>query len=129
LFGHEKGAFTGAVNRKIGRFELAHGGTLFLDEIGDLSLDVQARLLRVLQSKEFERVGGGRDIVRSDFRLIAATNRNLEKEVMEKRFREDLYYRINVFPLYVPPLRERRRFSLLVHYSLRSIQGVREEFQ
>jgi len=117
LFGHEKGAFTGAVNRKIGRFELAHGGTLFLDEIGDLSPDVQARLLRVLQSKEFERVGGGKDILKSDFRLIAATNRNLEKEVMEKRFREDLYYRINVFPLYVPPLRERRDdIPLLVHY-------------
>ena len=84
LFGHEKGAFTGATNRRIGRFELAHGGTLFLDEIGDLSLEVQARLLRVLQSKEFERVGGGKDILTSDFRLIAATNRNLEKEVKEK---------------------------------------------
>jgi transcriptional regulator with GAF, ATPase, and Fis domain len=108
LFGHEKGAFTGAINRRIGRFELAHGGTLFLDEIGDLSLGVQARLLRVLQSKEFERVGGGKDILTSDFRLIAATNRNLEKEVKENRFREDLYYRINVFPLYIPPLKERR---------------------
>jgi formate hydrogenlyase transcriptional activator len=117
LFGHEKGAFTGATNRRIGRFELAHGGTLFLDEIGDLSLEVQARLLRVLQSKEFERVGGGKDILTSDFRLIAATNRNLEKEVKENRFREDLYYRINIFPLYVHPLRERREdIPLLVHH-------------
>ena len=117
LFGHEKGAFTGATNRRIGRFELAHGGTLFLDEIGDLSLEVQARLLRVLQSKEFERVGGGKDILTSDFRLIAATNRNLEKEVKENRFREDLYYRINVFPLYIPPLKERREdIPLLVHH-------------
>jgi transcriptional regulator with GAF, ATPase, and Fis domain len=117
LFGHEKGAFTGATNRRIGRFELAHGGTLFLDEIGDLSLEVQARLLRVLQSKEFERVGGGKDILTSDFRLIAATNRNLEKEVKENRFREDLYYRINVFPLYVPPLKERREdIPLLVQH-------------
>jgi formate hydrogenlyase transcriptional activator len=117
LFGHEKGAFTGAVNRRIGRFELAHGGTLFLDEIGDLSLEVQARLLRVLQSKEFERVGGGKDILTSDFRLIAATNRNLEKEMKEKKFREDLYYRINVFPLYMSPLRERREdIPLLAHH-------------
>ena len=117
LFGHEKGAFTGATNRRIGRFELAHGGTLFLDEIGDLSLEVQARLLRVLQSKEFERVGGGKDILTSDFRLIAATNRNLEKEVKENRFREDLYYRINVFPLYIPPLKERREdIPLLAHH-------------
>ncbi len=117
LFGHEKGAFTGAINRKIGRFEMAHNGTLFLDEIGDLSLEVQARLLRVLQSKEFERVGGGKDILTSDFRLIAATNKDLEREVMEKRFREDLYYRINVFPIYVPPLRERRDdIPLLVHH-------------
>jgi len=117
LFGHEKGAFTGAINRRIGRFELAHGGTLFLDEVGDLSLDVQARLLRVLQSKEFERVGGGKDILVSDFRLVAATNRNLDKEVKEGRFREDLYYRINVFPIYIVPLRERRGdIPLLVHH-------------
>jgi transcriptional regulator with GAF, ATPase, and Fis domain len=117
LFGHEKGAFTGATDKRIGRFELANGGTLFLDEIGDLSLEVQARLLRVLQSKEFERVGGGKDILTSDFRLIAATNRNLEKEVKEKRFREDLYYRINVFPIYIPPLRERKEdVPLLVQH-------------
>jgi formate hydrogenlyase transcriptional activator len=119
LFGHEKGAFTGATARYIGRFEMAHGGTLFLDEIGDLSLEVQARLLRVLQSKEFERVGGGKDILTSDFRLIAATNRNLEEDVQAKRFREDLYYRINVFPLLVPPLRERKEdIPLLVHHFL-----------
>ena len=108
LFGHEKGAFTGATNRYVGRFEMAHKGTLFLDEIGDLSLEVQARLLRVLQSKEFERVGGGKDVLISDFRLIAATNRNLEQEVQAGRFREDLYYRINVIPLLIPPLRERK---------------------
>jgi formate hydrogenlyase transcriptional activator len=108
LFGHEKGAFTGATDRRIGRFELANRGTLFLDEIGDLPLDIQARLLRVLQSKEFERVGGGKDVLTSDFRLIAATNRSLEEETRAKRFREDLYYRINVFPLYIPALRERK---------------------
>lgn len=120
LFGHEKGAFTGATNRMIGRFELANKGTLFLDEIGDLSLDVQARLLRVLQSKEFERVGGGKETLTSDFRLVAATNRNLEEDVRAKRFREDLYYRINVFPLYIPPLRERREdIPLLVYHFLR----------
>jgi formate hydrogenlyase transcriptional activator len=119
LFGHEKGAFTGATSRYIGRFEMAHGGTLFLDEIGDLSLEVQARLLRVLQSKEFERVGGGKDLLTSDFRLIAATNRDLERDVQAKRFREDLYYRIKVFPLYIPPLRERKEdIPLLIHHFL-----------
>jgi len=119
LFGHEKGAFTGATNRMIGRFELANKGTLFLDEIGDLSLDVQARLLRVLQSKEFERVGGGKETLTSDFRLVAATNRNLEEDVRAKRFREDLYYRINVFPLSIPPLRERREdIPFLVNHFL-----------
>ncbi|MGQ9655358.1 MAG: sigma 54-interacting transcriptional regulator, partial [Thermodesulfobacteriota bacterium] len=107
LFGHEKGAFTGAVGRRIGRFELADGGTLFLDEIGDLPLEIQVRLLRVLQTKEFERVGGT-DTLRSDFRLVAATNRDLEAEVRAGRFRSDLFYRLNVFPIYVPPLRERR---------------------
>jgi transcriptional regulator with GAF, ATPase, and Fis domain len=119
LFGHEKGAFTGATNRYVGRFEMAHKGTLFLDEIGDLSLEVQARLLRVLQSKEFERVGGGKDVLVSDFRLIAATNRNLEQEVQTGRFREDLYYRINVIPLLIPPLRERKDdIPLLVRHFL-----------
>ena len=118
LFGHEKGAFTGATNRRIGRFEMAHKGTLFLDEIGDLSLEVQARLLRVLQTKEFERVGGGKETLTSDFRLIAATNRNLEEAIKAGRFREDLYYRINVFPLRVPPLRERKEDipSLMRHF-------------
>jgi transcriptional regulator with GAF, ATPase, and Fis domain/tetratricopeptide (TPR) repeat protein len=120
LFGHEKGAFTGAIQRRIGRFELAHEGTLFLDEIGDLPLDVQVRLLRVLQNKEFERVGGS-DIIHSDFRLILATNRNLETEVTASKFRADLFYRINVFPILVPPLRERREdIPLLAHYFLKT---------
>jgi formate hydrogenlyase transcriptional activator len=120
LFGHEKGAFTGATNRHIGRFEMADKGSLFLDEIGDLSLEVQARLLRVLQSKEFERVGGGKETLTSDFRLIAATNRNLQDDIRSGRFREDLYYRISVFPLHVPPLRERREdVPLLARHFLR----------
>jgi transcriptional regulator with GAF, ATPase, and Fis domain len=107
LFGHEKGAFTGAIQRRIGRFELANEGTIFLDEVGDLPAEVQVRLLRVLHSKEFERVGGG-ETLHSDFRLIAATNRNLEQAVEAEKFRADLYYRINVFPIHVPPLRERK---------------------
>lgn len=107
LLGHEKGSFTGATRRRIGRFELADGGTLFLDEIGDISLEIQVRLLRVLQTREFERVGGAQTLY-SDFRLIAATNRDLVREIQESRFRADLYYRLNVFPIYVPPLRERR---------------------
>jgi len=106
LFGHEKGAFTGAVNRKIGRFELAHGGTIFLDEIGDLPLSLQTRLLRVLQENEFERVGGEKTI-KIDVRVITATNRNLEERVVEGEFRQDLYYRLNVFPIICPPLRDR----------------------
>ncbi len=106
LFGHEKGAFTGASERRIGRFELADGGTLFLDEIGDISMDVQVRLLRVLQTKNFERVGGTKNL-KSDFRLIAATNQNLEALVKAGKFRQDLYYRLNVFPIKVPPLRKR----------------------
>lgn len=120
LFGHERGAFTGANQRRIGRFELADGGTLFLDEIGDLSLDIQTRLLIVLQSKEFERVGGNESI-HSDFRLIVATNRDLEEEVKANRFRSDFYYRINVFPIYVPPLRERKEdIPLLAQHFLKS---------
>jgi transcriptional regulator with GAF, ATPase, and Fis domain len=116
LFGHEKGAFTGATHRRVGRFELADEGTLFLDEIGDLPLEIQVRLLRVLQSKEFERVGGA-ETLRSDFRLVAATNRNLEQAVKDGRFRSDLYYRLNVFPIWVPPLRERKEdIPLLAHY-------------
>jgi transcriptional regulator with GAF, ATPase, and Fis domain len=106
LFGHEKGAFTGAVARRPGRFELADGGTLFLDEVGDLPLDVQVKLLRVLQEREFERVGGV-DTVKVDVRLISATHRDLERLIAEGKFREDLYYRLNVFPITMPPLRER----------------------
>ncbi|MBI5441081.1 MAG: sigma 54-interacting transcriptional regulator [Deltaproteobacteria bacterium] len=106
LFGHEKGAFTGAAARRAGRFELADGTTLFLDEIGELPLDLQAKLLRVLQDGEFERVGGSTTI-RTDVRVIAATNRDLEKEVEAGRFRSDLWYRLSVFPIFVPPLRER----------------------
>ena len=105
-FGHEKGAFTGAMTQKVGRFELAHQGTLFLDEIGDVPLELQSKLLRVLQEGEIERLGSTRTI-RVDFRLIAATNRNLEEMVSKREFRPDLYYRLNVFPVRVPPLRER----------------------
>lgn len=116
LFGHEKGAFTGAVSQKIGRFELANGGTLFLDEVGDIPLELQPKLLRVLQEQEFERLGNSRT-VRVDVRLIAATNRDLEEMVAEKQFREDLYFRLNVFPIRIPPLRERSEdISLLVQY-------------
>src|SRR5688572_5466056 len=107
LFGHERGAFTGAESRKKGRFEMANGGTLFLDEIGELDPGSQVKLLRVLQEREFERVGGT-DPVRVDVRVIAATNRDLEKGLTEGRFREDLYYRLNVFPIFIPPLRARR---------------------
>ena len=107
LFGHEKGAFTGAVARKRGRFELAAGGTIFLDEIGEIDQNVQIKILRVLQDKRFERVGG-EETIEVDVRVIAATNRDLEKEVAEGRFREDLYYRLNVVHIHVPPLRERR---------------------
>lgn len=113
LFGHEKGAYTGATSKQIGRFELADGGTIFLDEIGDISMDVQVRLLRVLQSKEFERVGG-HETLRSDFRLLAATNRDLEREVKNGRFRRDLFYRLNVFPINVPPLRDRQEDTPLL---------------
>lgn len=107
LFGHEKGAFTGAISTRQGRFEMAEGGTLFLDEIGDMSLHMQVKLLRVLQERIFERVGSNRSI-RADVRIIAATHRNLEELISENKFREDLFYRLNVFPIDMPPLRERR---------------------
>jgi transcriptional regulator with GAF, ATPase, and Fis domain len=107
LFGHERGAFTGATERRIGKFEQASGGTLFLDEIGELPVEIQSKLLRALQEKEIERVGG-RATIKTDLRIITATNRNLLKEIAAGRFRMDLYYRINVFPIFLPPLRERR---------------------
>jgi Nif-specific regulatory protein len=113
LFGHEKGAFTGAHAMKKGRFELAETGTLFLDEIGELSQSVQVKLLQVVQDREFQRLGGVTPI-KCDVRLVTATNRDLEKAVEEKHFREDLYYRLNVFPIYLPPLRERRTDILLL---------------
>ena len=113
LFGHEKGAFTGADRERAGRFELANGGTLFLDEIGDISASLQIKLLRVLQEREFERVGGNRTI-RVNVRIIAATNRDLLQAVQEGKFREDLYYRLHVFPLYVPPLRKRKADIVLL---------------
>lgn len=116
LFGHEKGAFTGALQRKIGRFELAHGGTIFLDEIGDIPPETQVKLLRVLQEHEFQRLGGS-DTIRVNVRVIAATNRDLAAAVNQQTFRADLFYRLNVFPIPIPPLRERREdIPLLVQY-------------
>jgi len=113
LFGHEKGAFTGATEQRMGRFERADGGTLFLDEIGTLNLTAQAKLLRVLQEREFERIGGTRTL-RVDVRIIAATSKDLERSIEEGTFREDLYYRLNVFPIFIPPLRERKTDILLL---------------
>jgi two-component system response regulator HydG len=121
LFGHERGAFTGAVKRKLGRFELADGGTLFLDEIGDVSPAMQTKLLRVLQEQEFERVGGETP-VKVDVRVVSATNKDLQKEVEAGRFREDLYYRLQVIPIVLPPLRERRDdIPLLVEHFVRRL--------
>ncbi len=121
LFGYEKGAFTGAAHNKPGRFELANGGTLFLDEIGDISASTQIKLLRVLQEREFERIGGT-STLRVNIRLITATNKDLEKEVREGRFRDDLYYRLNVVPLFLPPLRERKEdIPVLVNFFLKKI--------
>jgi len=137
LFGHERGAFTGAISSRKGRFELAHGGTLFLDEIGELSANLQVKLLRVLQERTFERVGGMRSIG-VDIRVIGATNKNLRDEMLAGRFREDLYYRLNVVHLTIPPLRERREdIRLLVNHfvekyaperkSLAPVKGMAQE--
>ena len=116
LFGHEKGAFTGAVNQKVGRIELADKGTLFLDEIGEMPLELQPKLLRVLQDREFERLGGVRTM-HVDVRIISATNRDLHQDVADKKFREDLFYRLNVFPIDLPALRQRRGdIPILVHH-------------
>jgi len=123
LFGHEKGAFTGAVQQRLGRFELAEGGTIFLDEIGDLPAETQIALLRILQEREFERVGGHRSI-RSDVRIIAATHRDLSAAIVAGTFRSDLFYRLNVFPIEIPPLRERREdIRLLVEYFINRYAG------
>ncbi|HEY3242033.1 MAG TPA: sigma 54-interacting transcriptional regulator [Phycisphaerae bacterium] len=135
LFGHEKGAFSGAITKRVGRFELAHGGTIFLDEIGELPHDVQVKLLRILQEREFERVGGSTSL-KADVRVIAGTNRDLVKAIHDGAFREDLYYRLNVFPIHLPALRERTEdIPLLVQFLLnkfcvrigRTIEGVSEE--
>lgn len=135
LFGHEKGAFTNAIRTRIGRFELANGGTVFLDEIGDMSPNLQSKLLRVLQERQFERIGGVKT-VRVDIRIIAATHQDLKLAVQEGKFRQDLYYRLNVIPIQVPPLRERKSdISLLAHHFLthfnkskkRKIQGIDSE--
>src|SRR5437867_10548357 len=116
LFGHEKGAFTGAISQKIGRLELADQGTLFLDEVGDIPIEIQPKLLRALQEREFERLGSTRT-KKVDVRLVAATNRDLDKMVEDREFRSDLYYRLNVFPIRIPPLRERPEdIPLLVRY-------------
>jgi formate hydrogenlyase transcriptional activator len=118
LFGHEKGAFTGAIAQRIGRFELAHQGTLFLDEVGEIPLELQSKLLRVLQEKQFERLGNSRTIT-SDVRIVAATNRDLNKLVASGQFRSDLFYRLSVFPVMVPPLRDRAEdIPLLTHFFL-----------
>ncbi|MDX9746042.1 MAG: sigma-54 dependent transcriptional regulator [Syntrophales bacterium] len=127
MFGHEKGAFTGAVQRKPGRFELAHGGTLLLDEIGDMDIQLQAKLLRVLQEGEVDRLGG-REPTPIDVRIIATTNADLKKRIEEKKFREDLFYRLNVIPVHIPPLRERKGdVALLSEYFLKKYGGINEK--
>jgi transcriptional regulator with GAF, ATPase, and Fis domain len=125
LFGHEKGAFTGADKQKMGRFELGHGGTIFLDEIGDLSMEAQPKVLRFLQEREFERVGGT-ETLKSDVRVVCATNKALEEQVEKGTFRQDLFYRINVFPLTLPPLRERGNDIILLgaHFLQRFCQAM-----
>jgi len=130
LFGYEKGAFTGAVKKKEGRFELADGGTLFLDEIGDIPLETQVKLLRVIESQEFDRLGG-KDTLKVDVRIIAATNQNLEKRIREKTFREDLYYRLNVISILIPPLRERKEdvIPLVEHFIKKSNQKCGKEIR
>jgi nitrogen regulation protein NR(I) len=126
LFGHEKGAFTGAINTRIGRFELAQGGTLFLDEVGELDPSLQVKLLRILQEREFERVGGVKTI-KVDVRILAATNKDLEKETKEGKFREDLFYRLNVIPLHLPPLRKRvEDISLLMAHFVQEFSKKRK---
>ena len=128
LFGYERGAFTGAMRRKEGRFELADGGTLFLDEIGDISLEMQVKLLRVIEGQEFERLGG-KDLVKIDVRILAATNQDLEQRIQEKKFREDLYYRLNVISIVLPPLRERKDDILLLtdHFLNKYSQKLNKE--
>jgi transcriptional regulator with GAF, ATPase, and Fis domain len=123
LFGHEKGSFTGATDKRTGKFELANGSTIFLDEIGELPLELQAKLLRVLQEKEIERIGGEKSI-KVDVRIIAATNRNLENEVAAGKFRSDLYYRLNIYPVELPPLRERKEdIPLLASFFLQKLSN------
>ena len=125
LFGHEKGAFTGAISQRVGRFEQCNGGTLFLDEIGDMPLQVQSKILRVLQEGEFSRVGGNVTL-KTDVRIIAATNKMLEQEVSQKRFREDLFYRLNVVRIHLPPLRQRKEdIRLLAEYFLQKVAATR----
>lgn len=124
LFGHEKGAFTGAVDKKAGKFELANGGTILFDEIGEMSLTLQAKLLRVLQEREVDRIGGKKPVP-IDVRIIATTNRDLKKECGEGRFREDLYYRLNVFPIRIPPLRERKKdIPVLAWYFIKKFSAI-----
>jgi transcriptional regulator with PAS, ATPase and Fis domain len=135
LFGHEKGAFTGAAAKRIGKFELANGGTVFLDEIGEMSQSTQAKILRVLQEREFERVGGN-ELIKVNIRLISATNKNLEEEVRKGNFRKDLFYRISVYPIKLPPLREKKEDIplLIAHFIKRynkrekkTVQGIQPE--